>query len=195
MKNLGGAAECLRIVPSDASRISLPFNKQYCVKRDKSDGEDYKDVLMLRLDMNEFDLSGDAPLAAQDLEQGVLPAERLKQGDELWIVGYPAERTLVDYDASAIWSTRSVLRAFYKDASISEHCHSVFVDTSIQLASYDGLSGSPLFYMKHEQFQGEHVRLPLLVGMLQRGTASSKIAHFVSSKVLVDIVRVAESTA
>lgn len=195
MRNIGGSAESLRIFPSDDSKISLPFNEQYSVKREESDDEEHKDVIMLRIDLSEFDASGDAPLAAQDLDRGVLHAERLKPGDELWIIGYPAQSNFIDYEAAAIRSTRSVLRALYTGVSISDHCHSLSVDTSIQLNSYDGLSGSPIFYMKYEWLKGELVCFPLFVGMLLRGTASSRVAHFVSSSVLINIVRVAESAA
>ena len=143
---------------------------------------------MLCIDLNEFDSSGDAPLIALDLEQGTLPAERLKPDDELWVIGYPSESTFIDYDSCKIKNTRSVLRAIYTGGSISDHCHKVTIESSIKLESYDGLSGSPVFYMKQAIHNGEAVAYPLLVGMLLRGTASSGIAHFVSSSVIVNIV-------
>lgn len=190
--NMGGCAESLRIFPSDNSRISLPYNEQYTVNRGSIDDEDYKDVFMLRIDLNEFDSSGDAPLIAQDLEQGTLPAECLKPDDELWVIGYPSERTFIDYDIREIKNTRCVLRAIYRGRSVSDHCHKVTIESSIRLENYDGLSGSPVFHMKQAIHNGEAVAHPLLVGMLLRGTASSGIAHFVSSSVIVNIVNLVE---
>ena len=193
--NMGGSAQALRVFPLDDSQISLPFNEQYTVNKGSTDDEDFKDVFMLRIDLNEFDRHGDTPLVAQDIEHGVIPAERLKPGDELWVIGYPSESNLIDYDSCEIKSTRSVIRAIYKGTSITVHCHELAIESSIKLESYDGLSGSPVFHMKHVIHNGENVRYPMLVGMLLRGTASSGIAHFVSSRVLIDIVNVAEKNA
>jgi hypothetical protein len=49
--------------------------------------------------------------------------------------------------------------------------------------------------MKQAIHNGEAVAYPLLVGMLLRGTASSGIAHFVSSSVIVNIVNLVEKNA
>ena len=195
LTNMGGCAKSLRIFPLDDSKISLPYNEQYTVNRTLADDEDYKDVFMLRIDLKEFDHHGDTPLVAQDIEIGTIPAERLKPGDELWVIGYPSESNFIDYDSCEIKNTRSVIRAIYKGESVSLHCHELTIDSSIKLESYDGLSGSPVFYMKHSFENGELVRYPMLVGMLVRGTASSGIAHFVGSRVIVDIVNIAEKNA
>lgn len=190
--NMGGSANALRIFPSDNSRISLPFNEQYTINKGSVD-EDHHDVFILRIDLSGFDRSGDAPLVAQDIEKGVLPAEYLKQDDELWVMGYPSDSNTINYDTRTITNTRSVLRAIYKGESISDHCHKLIIESSIKLESLDGLSGGPVFHMKQETHSGESVIYPMLVGMLLRGTASSGIAHFVSSSVIVNIVNLAET--
>lgn len=193
LKNMGGSVDSVRIFPSDNSRISLPFNEKYTVKADSSNGDDYKDILILRIDLHEFDSSGDTPLIAQDLEQGVLGAEHLQEDDELWVIGYPSESNFIDYDSRAIKNTRSVVRAVYKGRGYSDHCHKLIINTSLKLESLDGLSGSPVFHMKSKKLNGQLADYPLLVGMLLRGTASSGIAHFVSSSVIAEMVRLAES--
>lgn len=95
MQKLGGTADNLRIFPADKSRVSLPFNEQYSVKLDEAEDEEFKDVFVLRIDLDEFGLAGDTPLVAQDLEQGLYYAEHLQKGDELWVIGYPAENNWV----------------------------------------------------------------------------------------------------
>lgn len=192
LSNMGGVAQSVRIFPSDHSRISLPFNEQYTITKGLADDEDYKDVFVLRIDLEEFVSSGDAPLVAQDIEQGVFLAEDLTPGSELWVIGYPSESYFVDYDAQKIRNTRSVLRAVYQGPSILDHCHELRVESSIRLESYDGLSGSPVFHMKSKASDGESLLYPLLAGMLIRGTASSSIAHFVSSNVIVNLIVEAE---
>jgi hypothetical protein len=184
LNNMGGCANTLRIFPSD--------NQQYTVNRGETDDEDYKDVFMLRVDLSLFDASGDSPLVAQDIERGTMSADLLRSGDELWIIGYPAESNFIDYEINKIENTRSVLRAIYNGTSVSVHCHELLVKTSVNLESYDGLSGSPVYYMKEVIQGGEIISFPLLVGMLLRGTASSRIAHFVNSDVLSNIISLAE---
>ena len=191
--NMGGHPDSLRICPSDNSQISLPFNEQYTVNKGSADDEDYKDIFMLRIDLNEFDSSGDAPLIAQDIDQGILRAERLEPDDELWVIGYPSESNFIDYESCSIKNTRSVLRAVYRGRSVSEHCHELIIESSIKLENYDGLSGGPVFHMKQVNRNGQVATYPLLVGMLLRGTACSGIAHFVSSSVIVDIVNLLEN--
>jgi hypothetical protein len=192
LSNAGASVDSLRIFPSNGSRISLPFNEQYTVNSGVADDEDYKDVLVLRVDLHNFDRSGDAPLVAQDLEAGVMSADALNPSDELLIVGYPAESNFVDYQASKISNTRSVLRGVYQGKSSSAHCHELRMETSISLESYDGLSGSPVYHLKRQIRGREELMFPMLVGMLIRGTASSRIAHFVGCDVLVNIVKLVE---
>ncbi len=193
LANIGGDPKSLRIFPSDNSIISLPFNEQYTINKGLTDDDDHKDIFMLRIDLTDFDSSGDAPLIAQDIEQGILPAEQLEPDDELWVIGYPSESNFIDYDNREIKNTRSVLRAIYQGRSISDHCHKLIIDSSIKLESYDGLSGCPVFHMK--QLNSNEQAKTLLVGMLLRGTALSGIVHFVSSSVIVNIINSTENSA
>lgn len=195
LSNSGGMLECLRIFPSDDSTVSLPFNEKYTIKTGLSDDEDYKDLFVLRINLEEFDGFGDTPLIAQDVDQGILSGEALTAGDELWIVGYASECNLVDYETRTIKSTRSVIRGVYLGQSSAAHCHKLRVETSIHLASYDGLSGSPVFTYQRRTENGRIVDYPLLVGMLLRGTASSGVAHFVDSDVIAQFINVVEGNA
>jgi hypothetical protein len=189
LKNLGAAVEDLRIFPSDDSRISLPFNEKYTINSGAGEDEDYRDILALRIDITEFAAFGDAPLTAQDADVGLLPVEDLDSGVVLWIIGYPAERNAIDYEQGKIKNSRIVIRAISQGASVSEHCHVAKVSSSIHLASYDGLSGSPIFYLQSVTHNGQEYLFPRVVGMLLRGTASSEIVHFVSAKVIGEIIR------
>jgi hypothetical protein len=195
VSRMGGSAQSLRIFPSDDSRISLPFNEQYTINKDLSEDEDHKDIFALRINVEEFAEFGDAPLAAQDIERGLLPAEELTLESELWIIGYPAESNVIDYDCGRIRNTRSVIRAIYQGRSLSDHCHVARIESSIQLTSYDGLSGSPVFYMHSKIAEGRELLFPLFVGMLLRGTASSSLVHFVSASVIRRLIQLAGKDA
>jgi hypothetical protein len=195
VSKMGGSAQSLRIFPSDNARISLPFNEQYTIKKANAEDEDHKDIFALRINIDEFSEFGDAPLVAQDIEFGLLPAEELSSGSELWIIGYPAENHFIDYDCGQIKSTRSVIRAIYEGEAQSVHCHTARIESSVQLTSYDGLSGSPVFYMRSQIAGGRELRFPLLVGMLLRGTAASSLVHFVSAGVIRRLIQLAGEDA
>ncbi|MCI0560021.1 MAG: serine protease [Nitrososphaera sp.] len=194
IRSMGGSAEALRIFPSDESRISLPFNEKYTIKKEGLDDE-HKDIYALRIDLSAFQEGGDAPLTAQDAELGLMPAESLPVNAELWIIGYPSESRFVDYDARHIKCTRSVVRALYQGISTSDHCHTAKVETSLSLADYDGLSGSPVFFLQKKRVGAEDVLFPRIVGMLLRGTSASSVVHFVSARVIGRLLELASSDA
>lgn len=191
MTNLGGSAEALRIFPADNSRKSLPFNEKYVIRKEGGDDEEYKDIYALRIDLVAFDKSGDTPLTAQNVDTGLMSAESLSANDELWIIGYATERNFVNFEARTIENTRSVIRAIYQGYSVSEHCHVARIETSIGLSSFDGLSGSPVFYMRPSSNGAQDLQFPMLVGMLLRGTAESSMVHFVSARIIVELISLA----
>jgi hypothetical protein len=187
MKNMGGNPENLRVFPSDASRKSLPFNELYTIHTEDLDS-DYKDVYVLRIALAEFQKNGDAPLAAQDMTCGFMSPEALSLDDVLYIVGYPSESSVIDFDSQFIRETRTVLRALYRGESVSAHCHTAQVVSDPNLNSYDGLSGSPVFYLEPQSIDSRKVLYPRIVGMLLRGTASSATVHFVSVQVIQRLI-------
>ena len=191
LKNMRGTVDALRIFPSDESRISLPFDEQYTIKPDRSDDDDYRDIFVLRINSAAFDASGDSPLTAQDVQHGLLPAEDLAVGSVLWIIGYPAERNQIDYEMARIKNSRAVIRAIYLGPNSADHCHAAKISTSIRLESFDGLSGSPVFYLQPAKHGEEEVLIARLVGMLIRGTASSELVHFISAKVIGRLIQLA----
>lgn len=195
LENAKADVDSLRIFPSDNSKRSLPFNEKYRIKTNSTDNEDYEDIMMLRIDLGEFDDSGDMPLIAQDIDKGFLDAECLKKSDKLLIIGYPSESNFIEYENGIIKNTRSVISAVYDSKSFSDHCHKLTFVSSIKLESFDGLSGSPVYYLKNANLNGESLTYPMLVGMLLRGTASSGIAHFVSSRVISRMVHLVKENA
>lgn len=193
VEDFGANAFDLRIFPSDKSRISLPYNEKYTIKSEELDDEDYKDLYILKINIEEFEKSGDAPLIAQDLELGVLDPVSLTPREELYIIGYPGERTIIDHDESKITQTRVALRGLFDGASISDHCYKALIESDVELESYDGLSGSPVFVYRERKIGNQIVVFPLLVGLILRGTSESRIVHFLSIHVILNAVRCAEA--
>lgn len=182
-------SQSLRIFSSDSSTVTLPFDEKYTLTK-KDPGDDDRDIFILRVNDEEFSKSGDSALIGQDIQDGFLDADNLPPGSELWIVGYADDDNDVDYDQPKIKQTRSVLRAIYQRRSISEYCHEARVESSIKLSSFDGFSGSPVFY-KH--IEGGKERM-LLTGMLIRGTASSLLVHFINAAVIRRMIELIPKT-
>ncbi|RXE48807.1 trypsin-like peptidase domain-containing protein [Chromohalobacter israelensis] len=188
---MGGSADSLRIFSSESSRVSLPYNQQYRIEDDGGQPEDYRDLFVLRVDLEEFASTGDAPLTAQDVEQGAMPAEELSEGTRLLVVGYPSESRAVDYEQFKIEYKRQWIPAEYAGPGADNHCHKMILSESAGLNDYDGLSGSPVLYEK-SYISKKLAIVPILVGLLLRGGAQSRHAHFVSANVLVNLIQKAE---
>lgn len=193
LKKMDVKIESVRIFSSDNSRMSLPFNEKYLVNVE-GDEKDFHDITVVRVDLSRFDKSGDAPLISQDIDRGFLGAEQLKLSDEIWIIGYPSESNHIDYENRLIQNNRVAIRAIYDGGSFTDHCHRIRIESSIKLEDMEGLSGSPVFHMQRRIIDNQPVYFPMLVGMLLRGTVSSGIAHFVSSSVIVRIIKLAEDS-
>lgn len=191
---MGGSADSLRIFPSDSSRISVPFNMLYRILDDENSSEDYKDLFVLRIDITKFKKESDGILTAHDIELAVFPADKLSKGDQLIVIGYPGEDISFDYENFKIKCKKLRLDAEYVGHSVEDHCHELKVLESSTLSDYKGLSGSPVFYMEEVQVSAAKVAIiPKLVGLLIRGTAESKIAHFINVEVLLSLIRNSEN--
>lgn len=194
IKSMGGSSDSVRIFPCEASRISLPFNEQYKIENEHNENDDYKDLFVIRVDLDEFIKNGDAPITAQDIDVGVIPAESINKAARLQVIGYPAESRAVDYDDFKIKYKREIINAEYTGKSNENNCHTLKMSDSVQINDYDGLSGSPVFYMKETVKDGRIVIYPLLTGLLLRGSAESRVCHFVSVNVLLNIIEKAEES-
>lgn len=190
MEKQNQSFEALRIFPTDASRMSLPFSA-LCQINALNPDEEFADLYVLQIDLSEFASSGDAPLTAQDLAKGTYSPDRLSLGDELLIVGYPEESRSVDYEQFKIKYKRYILPSTYTGPGTQQHCYQLRVKDNLGLSTYNGLSGSPIFRIVTF---GSFAR-PMFVGLLLRGSAESQIGQFVGSQVIAHATKEAGSRA
>jgi hypothetical protein len=193
IENLKGLIDNLRVFAKEGSKISMPFDEKYTIASNLNEDNEWKDVLMLRVDLEDFDASGDASITAQDIDSGCCPASGLEETQRLFVIGYPAEKSEVNYELDKILTTRAILNAEYCGPSLDAYCHSLKILNSSNLSNLDGLSGSPVFILKTEQRENVEFIFPLLVGMVIRGTASSNILHFISSEIFSGMVNSIEN--
>jgi len=186
MKNQRASVNDLLITPATDSAISVPFNELVEIV-ESPENEDFRDIYMLRVDMEQFWSSTDSDLYAWNINRDFCDCSELSIGEELFLLGFPSESRFVNYEEQKIHFTRTVLRAIYEGVTTEEHCHELRLETSVTLDELDGLSGGAVF--RHPENPEERIQL---VGILIRGTTQSGKARFIDCSVIEDMVRLSE---
>lgn len=161
------------LVPySPGSEYFLPFNM--CFRC-----EEY-DLYCMRIDKASLDNSIHVPhVDITTLESSSLCTRRER---DFISFGYPAENGKIDYDKESIWNTLTAIRFAYSDSSYDHHTTVLQVGDKPRLISYDGFSGSPVFYVRNG-------RVSSLAGILAMGEAKNKVVHFINASVVYDFLR------
>lgn len=106
---------------------------------------------------------------------------------EMFVLGYPEEYSLVDYERETMTTCRVALQGRYAGASDSDHLHMLKVSSAHSLSTFSGLSGGPVFASTvHPGSRGEMI----FCGMVLRGTPASGIIHFLHGSRVLDAVDV-----
>jgi hypothetical protein len=102
-----------------------------------------------------------------------------KRGAEVVFGGFPKQglANAVDYEARYISRQRFVGRGHYVDSS-AQWMHRFEVDELGRVETLDGMSGSPVFCR-----EGSAGTPFLFAGVLVRGSATARVAHFVEARV------------
>ena len=126
------------------------------------------DVVMIRT--NEIDHPD-----ALDLEDEAFlaPLEHARRGDPVRITGFPGSL------ANGIDRREIAVQAFHTDGQYgsptsSKHLHQFTIDLVGKVTDLDGMSGGPLFYVRAGRY--------FFAGVVVRGSAESKNAHFVDGR-------------
>ena len=183
----GASAQDLMITPSDDSAITVPFTELMQIVKDP-ENQDYRDLYMLKINLEEFWESTNSELRAWNINQNFFDCDKLSDGDEIFIQGFPSESRFVDYAVKRIHLTKVVLRGIYEGRSSEAHCHKLRLETSITLNDLDGLSGGTVF--RHPRNPEEPTQL---VGLLIRGSSKSGIVHFIDCAVIDKFVRLSDA--
>ncbi|MCW9057592.1 MAG: hypothetical protein OQL11_01775 [Gammaproteobacteria bacterium] len=187
MEKQGALPHDLKITPGDDSAISVPFSELLQIEKGL-DNEDFRDLYMLKVNMDEFWESTDSELYAWNISRDFYDCTKLSTGEELFLLGFPSESRFVDYDVKRIHFTQVVLRGIYLGQTSEEHCHELQLETSVTLEELDGLSGGVVFrYPRNPEEPSQ------MVGLLIRGTSKSGILRFIDCAVINEFVRLSEA--
>lgn len=80
---------------------------------------------------------------------------------------------------------QTLLHETYIGPSVSDGCFELAVRNSLALASFDGLSGSPVFSLRTTFWESTQ---PTFCGMVLRGTPGPERLHFLGSETILTAV-------
>jgi hypothetical protein len=179
----------VRVLPTDTARRWLRFNRRARVTSLLEGDPDLADVACLTIDVADLKTPDCETLAGIDLR---CPTATPKVDNQLWIGGYPGISRGVGYDARVITAIGFGIGARYVGPSIGARCHEIELTEIGALTDFDGFSGSPVFWIGDQD--GDLVTLRL-AGMVLRGTAAFRRAHYVDVSVLLAAAETAATGA
>lgn len=175
------------IFPTDTSRKLLPLGHMFSVPL-KDEPEDFVDLAVIDVKRSaKLDEEiGKASLI--DLAKAYKPDWATDAKDiPLYVLGYPSERSEIDFDTGDLRTDRVILSGLYEGPSQLPYLHLLRVASVEELESFSGFSGGPVFSLRQVS---AGVAKPVLCGMAIRGSSSSALFHFLDASVLLDALEV-----
>lgn len=174
------------IFPSDTSHRLIPLKDVFFVPR-ANESEDFVDLAAIAVDTMR--------ITHPEVEQAVLIDLALACGDwisyadgaQFFVVGFPEERSAINYETQEIRTDRVTLFGRYGGSSPMPYLHLFQVSDALSLKAFSGFSGGPVFAWIERPKQRPIV---VLCGMALRGTPESGLIHFLDRDVLLDALKV-----
>jgi hypothetical protein len=147
--------------------------------------DDYADLAIVEVDIDEATRSrqGFAKLLNLDLQ---LPRwEETAQTTGFVVLGYPRDRSYIDYEDCRIHSEVVALYGSYDGPMSSANVHTMRVSSNKGLNSFSGFSGGPVFSLLRRV---GHLPVLQFCGMAIQGSAQSGLIHFIDSETVLTAV-------
>jgi hypothetical protein len=98
------------------------------------------------------------------------------------LLGYPNDKCFVDYEEQTIHTGQVLLRGAYSGPSDDGHAHRITVENPLNLPSFSGFSGGPVFSLAQRLAMPSNLTV---CGVALAGTSESLTCHFLDSAVLL----------
>lgn len=167
--------------PSDSSRRLLPLTSVYYVPAE-AEGEESLDLAIIEIDMKAAMMDSElVHTRLIDLNLAVPHSLPSLPQASLFLVGYPEDQSLVNYETEELQNQRIVLHGRYVGPTSPPYVHQMEIAEVQGLSSFSGLSGSPVFtWHQDDQHHGQVT----LCGMAISGTPSSGCVHFLDAAII-----------
>jgi hypothetical protein len=175
------------IYPSNTSSKLLPLDNVFFVSMAHS-REHFVDLAVIEIAASaakDIDLNQTAII---NLALAVNSNWEFEASDmDFFIIGYPSERSDIDYEAEEIKTEAAILFGSYAGASEHVYLHRLQIKNADDFKEFNGFSGSPVFMWYRTE---GNPPIPILCGMVLQGTVSSKLIHFLPTEIIIDALRI-----
>lgn len=98
-----------------------------------------------------------------------------------FLFGYPKFANGPDYEQSQVDMNQYLLQGSFVGPSVTDSCFEIGVENPLNLSTFDGMSGSPVFSLHAVGGPTQ----PTFCGMALRGTSQSNRVHFLGSQTII----------
>ena len=174
------------VFPSDTSHRIMPLKDVFFVSS-ADVKEAFVDVVVIEIDTARVTHPEVAQATLINLDLACSDWISYANEARFFLLGYPEERSSVNYETRELRTERVALFGRYGGLSPLPYLHQFLVSDSLALPTFSGFSGGPVFAWieRPEQRPG-----PVLCGMALRGTPVSGLIHFLDREVLLDALDV-----
>lgn len=170
------------VFPSETSHRLIPLKDVFYVPQSSED-EDCVDLAVIRIDVRRIAHSEVAAASLIDLSLACGEWKEYSGDASFFVIGYPGERSTLNYETLEFRADRETLFGSYGGPSTQPHVHFLRIPDARSLERFGGLSGAPVFAWI--ELPGQRP-IPVLCGMVLRGTPQSGLIHFLDRDVLLD---------
>jgi hypothetical protein len=171
----------LCIFVKDGSRQLLPLSNATMVPTRLVD-DDWTDLALLEIDMQAALRNYARHSRLIDLDRFFIDWKPYASVSPLAAVGFPRERSYIDYDRRLVHTERLCFPGEYDGPANISHTHIArIIQPEVRMKSWAGVSGGPVFLWARRPGA-----LPCLAlcGIAIQGTTSSGIIRFVDAEIL-----------
>lgn len=174
------------VFPTDESHRIIPLKDVYYIPRSEIDS-DFADIAVTSIDIDGIvdDEVGKATLI--DTALACVDWQSYAEYSQFFILGYPEQRSYVDYDIQEIRTERILMFGHYGGPSSVDYLHKFHVSPQEALETFSGFSGAPVYAWIEKPGSSP---VPTLCGMALRGTPGSGVVHFVDQQIILDMLEI-----
>lgn len=170
------------VFPADGARAFLPLRNVHYVSVDIIP-DDYTDIALIEVNQSALRPRKHGRAQFFELDRQLPDWRRYQNVTDFVVIGYPTNRSYVDYDDSLIHSERVALYGRYSGPAKSAHIFTLEIGDPKGLDTFNGFSGSPVFCWVRRL--GAEPTLTL-AGMVIQGTVQSRLMHFIEASIIFD---------
>jgi hypothetical protein len=174
------------VFASETSNRLLPLKDVFFVPQDMND-EDFVDLAVIAIDKKRVVHPEVAQARVIDVTLACSEWKGYVSESQFFIIGYPEEPSTFNYEDQEFVTNREVLYGSYDGPSELSYLHKLRIADTRSLKTFSGLSGAPVFAWVERK---EQRPIPVLCGMVLRGTPESGLIHFLDRDILLDALKV-----